>query len=170
MQRLLKINMNQSVSFGERLREERTKLDLTQSEFGALAGVTKKTQMLYEADARAPDSNYMKAISGKGVDVQYVITGTRSGTYASLAQVRAAQGRAMPPEGSLSRRAAALVANYEAADESGKKIIEGTASMAAQPKPSLQAGANSHQYVGDHGIQIGGAAGAVSINKPKGKK
>lgn len=34
----------------------------------------------------------------------------------------------------LSRRAEALLDNYENADEVGKKIIEGTAHMAAQSK------------------------------------
>lgn len=65
------------VSFGERLREERVKAGLSQTEFGELAGVTKKTQMLYEADERVPDARYLIAAIGAHVDVQYILTGAR---------------------------------------------------------------------------------------------
>ena len=163
--------MNLDKQRGLRIREERDKRDWSQQQAADAVGLSREMWAKYEAGAE-PGAKALERMAAAHVDVLYVLTGTPSGVYASLAQVRAAQGRAMPPEGSLSRRAAALVANYEAADESGKKIIEGTASMAAQPKPakpSLQAGDNSHQYVGDHGIQIGGAAGAVNINR-KGKK
>ena len=67
------------VSFGERLREERVKVGLSQTEFGELAGVTKKTQMLYEADDRVPDARYLIAVNEAGVDVQYILTGERRG-------------------------------------------------------------------------------------------
>lgn len=65
------------VSFGERLREERVRAGLSQTEFGELAGVTKKTQMLYEADERVPDARYLIAVIGARVDVQYILTGER---------------------------------------------------------------------------------------------
>lgn len=65
------------VSFGERLREERVRAGLSQTEFGELAGVTKKTQMLYEADERVPDARYLIAANGAHVDVQYILTGER---------------------------------------------------------------------------------------------
>lgn len=65
------------VSFGERLREERVRAGLSQTEFGELAGVTKKTQMLYEADERVPDARYLIAVNGARADVQYILTGER---------------------------------------------------------------------------------------------
>lgn len=67
------------VSFFERLKEERLKLDLNQTDFGDLGGVTKKTQMLYESGDRSPDARYLELIAAAGVDVQYVITGVRGG-------------------------------------------------------------------------------------------
>ncbi|TLF45930.1 hypothetical protein FEI13_17595 [Halomonas urmiana] len=66
------------VSFGERLRGERERMGLTQTQFGDLAGVTKKTQMLYENGERSPKADYLTAISGAGADIEYVLTGNRS--------------------------------------------------------------------------------------------
>ncbi|WP_445157051.1 XRE family transcriptional regulator [Halomonas sp. E14] len=53
---------------------------MTQAQFGDLAGVTKKTQMLYESDQRSPKADYLAALSGGGVDVHYVLTGNRTVT------------------------------------------------------------------------------------------
>ncbi len=66
------------VSLGERLRKERERLGLSQTQFGDLAHVTKKSQMLYEADQRSPKGDYLTAIAAQGVDVQYVLTGNQS--------------------------------------------------------------------------------------------
>ena len=66
------------VSLGERLREERERLGLSQTLFGDIAQVTKKTQMLYEGDQRSPKADYLTAIAEQGIDVQYVLTGNRS--------------------------------------------------------------------------------------------
>lgn len=66
------------VSLGERLREERERLGLSQTLFGDLAQVTKKTQMLYEGGHRSPKAGYLTAIAEQGIDVQYVLTGNRS--------------------------------------------------------------------------------------------
>ncbi len=66
------------VSLGERLREERERLGLSQTLFGDLAQVTKKTQMLYEGGQRSPKADYLTVIAEQGVDVQYVLTGNRS--------------------------------------------------------------------------------------------
>ena len=69
--------MNHLVSIGERLREERVRLGMSQTTFGEVGGVTKKTQMLYEGGERAPDAGYLAAAAESGVDVRYVITGQR---------------------------------------------------------------------------------------------
>ncbi|MGR4973020.1 helix-turn-helix domain-containing protein [Pseudomonas sp. LARHCG127] len=68
---------NRMVSFCERLRAERTRLGLNQTDFAALAGVTKKTQMLYEAGERVPDANYLAAITEAGADTYFIITGQK---------------------------------------------------------------------------------------------
>ena len=56
-----------------------------------------------------------------GVDALYVLTGQRTG-----------EASAAPPSPALSRRAQALVDNYEAADEAGKRYIERAADHEAQ--------------------------------------
>ncbi|NYT80902.1 helix-turn-helix transcriptional regulator [Alcaligenaceae bacterium] len=70
--------MNQTVSIGDRLKEERLRLGLTQPVMGEIAGVTKKSQMLYEAGERFPDARYLAAAMRAGVDVLYVLSGERS--------------------------------------------------------------------------------------------
>jgi len=68
----------QSVSFNDRLKSERLRINLNQTDFASIAGVTKKTQMLYEKGDRSPDVKYMSAIAAEGVDVNFIITGNRS--------------------------------------------------------------------------------------------
>lgn len=72
--------MDQTVSIGERLRSERQRLDMNQTQIGECGGVTKKTQMLYEAGERFPDAAYLAAIAKAGADVRYIITGECEGS------------------------------------------------------------------------------------------
>ena len=111
--------MDQTVSIGERLRAERLRLNMSQPAFGEIGCVTKKTQMLYENGDRFPDAKYLAAIAAVGVDVLYILTGQRGATT--------------PLSTTLSPRASALLDNYEHTDEEGKRIIEGTARLAARP-------------------------------------
>lgn len=63
---------------GDRLREERVRLGLNQTEFAALVGVTKTTQFNYEKGDRSPDTRYLEVAAAAGVDVLYVVTGQRT--------------------------------------------------------------------------------------------
>lgn len=65
-------------SFFDRLKEERKRLGLNQSQLGAAGGVSKGAQINYESGARAPDATYLSAISSAGIDVPYLFTGHRS--------------------------------------------------------------------------------------------
>lgn len=65
------------VSIGERLREERETLGWSQEKMAAAAGITKKTQGLYERNERSPSAEYLAALSGYGVDVLYIVTAER---------------------------------------------------------------------------------------------
>lgn len=65
------------MSFGSRLRQERDRLRLTQEKFAELGGVKRVSQHLYEQDVRVPDINYLTRLKGGGVDVWYLIDGTR---------------------------------------------------------------------------------------------
>lgn len=66
------------MGIGERLKEERERLGLNQTDFAAMAGASKNTQYNYEKGERSPDANYLAAAAAQGVDVLYVITGTRT--------------------------------------------------------------------------------------------
>lgn len=80
---------------GERLRQERQRLVLSQEELGALGGVRKQAQLNYEKGERAPDTTYLLAVAEAGVDVGYVLTGNRTQAGAlSLEAARAAAGQA----------------------------------------------------------------------------
>ncbi len=104
----------------DRLREERERLGMTQAELGEIGGVRKQAQHMYESGTRKPDMDYLTAISAVGADVLYILTGQRS------APVDEAQ--ALPP------RERALIDNYRACDDDGKRVIEGAARLGSQSK------------------------------------
>ncbi|ENX58184.1 MULTISPECIES: XRE family transcriptional regulator [Acinetobacter] len=62
---------------GARIKEERTRLDLNQPDFGAIAGASKRTVIEWEKDNSSPTAVQLSALSEVGVDVTYVITGNR---------------------------------------------------------------------------------------------
>lgn len=66
------------MTIGERLKEERSRLGYNQTDLAAVGGVGKTTQINYEKGAGSPDASYLAAVAAKGVDVLYVLTGTRT--------------------------------------------------------------------------------------------
>lgn len=71
------------VTIGDRLKEERERLKLSQTALADAAGTTKKTQIDYEKNKTQPKANYLAAVAAFGVDVAYVITGIRLENVAS---------------------------------------------------------------------------------------
>jgi len=67
--------MNQ---IGQRLREERERLGLSQTAIGAIGGVQQNAQFLYEKDQRSPNADYLHALAQIGADTHYIVTGQRS--------------------------------------------------------------------------------------------
>lgn len=112
---IVKDFMSKFLHIGERLREERERLEKNQEEFAAFGGVGRKTQFNYESGERAPDGAYLAGISQLGADVAYILTGQRSSTASTL-----------PP------RVTALIDNYAHSDEEGKRHIESAALFAAE--------------------------------------
>lgn len=72
--------MSNKMTIGTRLKEERERLGYNQSDFAALAGVTRKTLFGYESAERFPAGDALAAWSEEGLDVQYVVTGERTPT------------------------------------------------------------------------------------------
>ncbi|NMG29335.1 helix-turn-helix domain-containing protein [Aromatoleum evansii] len=75
---------------GERIKEERQRLGLNQTEFAALAGAAKRTQIDWEKGASSPTAEQLAAIATAGADVQYIVTGTRRGEGIGLPAVQQA--------------------------------------------------------------------------------
>ncbi|MFP3181581.1 MAG: helix-turn-helix transcriptional regulator [Paraburkholderia sp.] len=74
--------------FGERLKNERSRLDLNQSEFAAIGGVKQHAQFQYEKGMRRPNSDYLSALAGAGVDVWYLLTGEKGARLESSDEQR----------------------------------------------------------------------------------
>lgn len=78
--------MEPTESVGARLREERTRLGLKQEQVASaaalagVAGATRQSQSLYEKGERTPDAAYLGVVARLGIDVRYVITGSRNYT------------------------------------------------------------------------------------------
>lgn len=122
--------MVQTVSIGGRLREERQRLGMNQTEFGEIGGVTKKTQMLYESGDRLPDAAYLAAAAHAGVDVLFVLTGSRSFTPAP----------AVPAEHRT------LIADYEASSHDGKEAIRRMAAATALGASAIAGASRSRSH------------------------
>ena len=74
--------MGKNLPIGERLSDERKRLGYNQSDFSALAGITRKTLFGYESGERAPDALALAAWAKSGLDGLYVVTGQREGVPA----------------------------------------------------------------------------------------
>jgi transcriptional regulator with XRE-family HTH domain len=117
------MNMELNASIGERLRAERERLGLSQSEIAevvAAAGVpgaTRQSQSLYEKGKRMPDAAYLAVIASVGLDIGYILTSQRIQPTAS-------------PE--LPPRQRALLDNYTHMSKEDQAALERTASALAQ--------------------------------------
>lgn len=65
------------MSVGNRLKEERKRLGLTQEAMAAACGVAKRTQILFEQDAHLPGGAYIVEADNLGLDVAYLLVGRR---------------------------------------------------------------------------------------------
>lgn len=74
------------MEIGERLKEERTRLGLSQTELAELGCVQRNTLFNYEKGVRSPDADFLARIAGRGADVLYIVTGRRSGALLDVEQ------------------------------------------------------------------------------------
>lgn len=66
------------MAVGLRLKEERVRLGFSQTDFAALAGAKKGTQISWEKDASSPTAQALVAFAEAGADVLYILTGQRT--------------------------------------------------------------------------------------------
>ena len=138
------------LNFFERLREIRKGMNLTQADFGALAGVTVTAQLNYEKGTRNPDTAYLERLAAHGVDVVYLLTGERIPRGAAA----------------LSEAEAALIARYR----SGSPALRGYLQEVGQAPAS---GSNAVTIGGDVGQQVNGdqtVTAPMTFNVGKGRK
>lgn len=69
---------------GERLKTERDRLRLSQSDFAALGGASKRSQIDWEKGSLVPNAEFLARMAQHGVDVLYVLTGEHSKPPESL--------------------------------------------------------------------------------------
>lgn len=131
-------------SIGDRLREERERLGLNQTQLAELAGTTRKSQFNYETNARKADSDYLVAVAAAGVDVLYVLTGEKAGS----------------PAASLTAEEQTMLAYFREASKEVRRAALG-ALLGAAPGPGPLA-------TGSHG-QVSTGAGALHIGTMEAK-
>lgn len=78
--------------FGDRLKQERSRLRLSQAEFADIGGVKQRAQFQYEKGMRRPNSDYLGALAGSGVDVWYLLTGEKGARLESSDEQRIVAG------------------------------------------------------------------------------
>ncbi|CDG96495.1 Transcriptional regulator, XRE family [Xenorhabdus bovienii str. puntauvense] len=98
----------------DRLRIERDKLGLTQSEMAKACGVAFRTYCDYEAGKTEPKASFFSQISELGADVMFILTGHR------VAQ------------GEISIEEQKLIENYRAMNEESRLNMQAVGSVFAQ--------------------------------------
>lgn len=68
---------SQRLALAKRLAEERKRVGKTQAQFCSACGIGKTTQYQYERGERSPNTDYLEAAEALGVDVLYILTGSR---------------------------------------------------------------------------------------------
>lgn len=63
------------MSIGQRIKEERERLNLSQTSFGDIGGMGKTTVQAWERGTAFPNASFLEQAATFGVDVFYVITG-----------------------------------------------------------------------------------------------
>lgn len=138
------------LNFSERLREIRKGMNLTQADFGALAGVTVTAQLNYEKGTRNPDTVYLELLAAHGVDVGYLLTGARKPAGDAV----------------LSEDEVTLVERFR----QGSPALRGYLQEVGQGPAS---GGNTVTIGGDVGQQVNGdqtVSGPMTFNVGKGRK
>ncbi|MFM0356536.1 helix-turn-helix transcriptional regulator [Paraburkholderia nemoris] len=81
--------------FGARLREERKRLQLSQTKLAIAGGIKRLAQSQYETGISMPSVRYLQGVAQIGIDLKYVLFDRRGdGDWLSAADVRRIEARA----------------------------------------------------------------------------
>lgn len=84
------------IEIGRRLREERTRLKLSQGDFARVGGVLSSEQGNYERGQRSPSAVYLANLIQIRVDVLYVLTGERHAQMPNKDQQKVLEDSPLP--------------------------------------------------------------------------
>ncbi len=104
---------------GNRLREERERLGLTQPVFAELAGAKKRTLIDWEKDVSSPTAVQLAQLSAAGADVLYILTGQRS--------------QPVPPAQELPRQEQEWLALYRNSSEEVRAALKAAGNELTKP-------------------------------------
>lgn len=132
---------------------------MTQAVFAQLGGIGVSALKMYEGNEREPGALFLAAIANAGADVQYIVTGTPSGSiFAPDEQVLLDGYRAL--DATTKRRALAFMLTEAGPVAVQKKIKEKVAVSSAADKyrGARIGGVNEGDFTGTANIQVGGKA------------
>lgn len=114
---------------GDRLRQERERVGMTQPVFADVAGAKKRTLIDWEKGVSSPTAMQLSALSEIGVDVLYVLTGRR----APAPRLGTAE-----PDAALATNLAeiALLNGYRRLDAKGRQAVLAMIEALTQAAPS----------------------------------
>jgi len=72
------------MSIAERLKSERKRLGYSQTDFAAIGGASKGSQISWEKGAATPNAAFLAAVAEKGADILYIVTGRREGEVQNI--------------------------------------------------------------------------------------
>lgn len=72
------------IAIGQRLKEERERLGMSQQAFAEIGGASKRSQVEWEKGAQVPNAEFLALIAERGADVAFIVTGTRAISAADL--------------------------------------------------------------------------------------
>lgn len=150
------IDLPEIVDIGTRIRLAREALNLSQAALAQIAGVSKQTQLKYEAGKTVPDAAYLALLGRMGADVLFLVTGQRT------PEIRQVGDETIV----ISAEEAALVNCYR----QGSPILQGYLQEVVR-LPDAQG--NTVTIGGDVGQSIAGDASfsaPVSFGSPKARK
>lgn len=110
------MNAETRVIFGQRLKQERDRLGLSQAAIAERGGTKVRTYQDWERDIATVSAEFLARISAHGVDIEYVLTGRRSAEWIE----------ALGPE------ARELLGDYEKASKEWRALLRGVAALAAK--------------------------------------
>ncbi len=105
---------------GERLRKERERLGLTQSDFAKAGGVAFRTYCDYEAGKSEPKASTLSLLGEMGLDVLYVVTGQKT------------------PVSGITTEEQKLVENYRAMDDAARLNMQAVSDSFAKSSQDVK--------------------------------